>query len=69
MVRFLYERALGHTSDWLRDESGNTTVDWVVIVAGLVALSIAVMTSISGGVELLADKTGTELSTRELSTY
>ena len=51
------------------DESGNTTVDWVVIVAGLVALSVAVMTSIGGGVEQLADNTGIALETREISTY
>lgn len=69
MVRFLLKRARGVAVDWARDESGNTTVDWVVIVAGLVALSIAVMTSIGGGVEQLADAAGTELGTREISTY
>ena len=69
MVRYIMVRARRVTTDWVRDESGNTTVDWVVLVAGLVALSVTVMTSVGGGVEVLADGTGSELDTREMSTY
>ena len=54
---------------WARDESGNTTVDWTVLLAGLVGLSLAVMLSLGGGVMQLAEKTDSELSTRETSTY
>lgn len=63
-------RGVSHRfSRFLSDESGNATIDWVGLVAGLVALSIAVMISIGGGVEVLADKMESELETRELPTY
>ena len=52
---------------WARDESGNATIDWVVLVAGLVALSVTVMISIGGGTEQLAQRADTELSAREMT--
>lgn len=69
MFQVIFERAINHTANWARDESGNATVDWVVLVAGLVALSVVVMGSVGGGVEQLADNTEIALDTRELSTY
>ncbi len=69
MGRLLLARARKITLDWVEDESGNAAVDWVVLVAGLVALSVTVMVSIGGGVEVLADNTGAALDNREVSTY
>ena len=42
----VFERAGSHLSRWARDEAGNTTVEWVLLVGGLVSLSIFVMLSI-----------------------
>ena len=65
-----FEKVGSHFSRWARDEAGNTTVEWVLLVGGLVALSVAVMLSIGGGVEELATRTDTELSARDVtSTY
>ena len=44
------------------DESGAVTVDWVVLTAAIVGLGIAVLTSVSGGVESLAGSIDTNLS-------
>ena len=52
--------------NWLADEAGNTTVDWVVLLSGIVGMTFAVMLSISGGVNTFGDKAETELSTRDL---
>lgn len=54
---------------WLKREDGNVTVEWVAVVAGAVAFSIVALASISGGVEILAEGTGTELETRPLAEY
>ncbi len=55
---------------WFRhDQSGAAVVDWVVLTAGLVAVSIAVMASISDGSQTLAENVGTELETREMSQH
>lgn len=50
------------------DESGAVTVDWVVLTAAIVALGVAVLTSVSSGTTALADKISGELATRELGT-
>jgi Flp pilus assembly pilin Flp len=39
---------------YLEGESGAVTVDWVVLTAATVALGLAVMTVVSGGIEDLA---------------
>ncbi|MCF2872433.1 hypothetical protein L0664_15265 [Octadecabacter sp. G9-8] len=39
------------------EEDGNTTVDWMVLTAGLVLLGAAVMASVGGGGTDLADTT------------
>ncbi|MBF9043257.1 hypothetical protein HKCCE4037_07965 [Rhodobacterales bacterium HKCCE4037] len=42
---------LRHVQRFCKTESGAFTVDWVVLVAGLVGLTFAVMIVVSGGVE------------------
>ena len=38
------------------DESGAVTVDWVVLTAAIVGLGIAVVASVRGGVENVAEQ-------------
>ena len=47
---------------WLRDEAGNATVDWVVLIAGAMAFSLVVLASISGGVTIFSERAGDELA-------
>ena len=68
MFEMSFEGASSYLSRWARDESGNATVEWVLLVAGLVGLSVAVMLSVAGGVEELATRTDTELSARDVTT-
>lgn len=51
---------------WLRDESGNTTIDWVVLVSGIVGMTFAVMVAISGGVNAFGNNAETELTQRDV---
>ena len=53
---------------WAR-EDGNTTVDWVVLLAGILGMVFIVMGSISGGVSVFGNKAGNELAAHEISTY
>ena len=46
---------------FLADESGAVTVDWVVLTAAIVGLGIAVLTSVSGSVDTLADSISSEV--------
>lgn len=46
------------------NERGAVTVDWVVIVAGVVALSIAAMTLIEAEATSLATSTGNYVASR-----
>jgi hypothetical protein len=45
------------------EEDGNTTVDWMVLTAGLVLLGAALMASVSGGSTELSEITQTTLQT------
>jgi len=45
------------------DESGAVTVDWVVLTAAIVGLGIAVMASVSEGVNSLGTEISDALST------
>ena len=47
---------------FLHAESGAVTVDWVVLTAGLVGLSLAVMGVLSTGVQTAAMSIAAELS-------
>lgn len=47
---------------FLKDESGAVTVDWVVLTAAIVGLGLAVLTSVSGGTTVLANKISSKMS-------
>ena len=49
-------------NEFLNDESGAVTVDWVVLTAAIVGLGIAVLASVSGGTKDLAGSISTSLS-------
>jgi Flp pilus assembly pilin Flp len=53
---------------FIQDESGAITVDWVVLAAGLVAVSIATMAVVSSGVEAGATDVDEALSTQIIQT-
>ena len=52
-----------------KDENGAVTVDWVVLTAAIVGLSIAVIATISGGALNEADGLGAHLSSQAILTY
>jgi Flp pilus assembly pilin Flp len=52
-----------------RDTDGAVTVDWVVLLAGILGMIFIVMASISGGVQVFGQKAGEELSARDIGTY
>ena len=45
------------------DESGAVTVDWVVLTAAIVGLGIAVVATVRGGAQDMADSIQTSLDT------
>jgi len=49
-------------TNFLADEDGAVTVDWVVLTAAIVGLGIAVLASVSGGTTSLADAISTNLA-------
>ena len=53
---------------FLADESGAVTVDWVVLTAAIVGLGIAVMASVSGGLEDLSGDIEDQLTGQGIST-
>lgn len=55
--------------NFLQQEDGAVTVDWVVLTAAIVGLGIAVMASVSGGVTALSDKISGNLADQEIVTY
>ena len=55
--------------NFMRDEDGAVTVDWVVLTAAIVGLGIAVLTSVSKGTTSLANKISSELGSTTISTY
>ena len=55
--------------NFVRDEDGAVTVDWVVLTAAIVGLGIAVLTSVSGGTTGLADKISSNLAGQTIATY
>ena len=55
--------------NFVRDEDGAVTVDWVVLTAAIVGLGIAVLTSVSGGTVSLADNISGNLADMTIATY
>ncbi len=51
---------------WIEDESGNTTIDWVVLLGGIMVMTLAVMGSISAGANAFGDKAEAELTQRQV---
>ncbi|MGR3436715.1 MAG: pilus assembly protein [Shimia sp.] len=51
------------------DEVGAVTVDWVVLTAAIVGLGIAVLTTVSGGVQDLAGDIDTQLKKDGILTH
>jgi Flp pilus assembly pilin Flp len=54
--------------NFFADESGAVTVDWVVLTAAIVGLGIAVMASVSGGLEDLSNDIRDQLTDQGIST-
>lgn len=52
-----------------RKNDGSVTVDWVVLLAGILGMIFIVMGSISSGVTVFGNKAGDELATREIGTF
>ncbi len=48
-------------NQFLQDENGAVTVDWVVLTAMVVGLGIAVLTSVGNGTTTLADKVSSHM--------
>jgi hypothetical protein len=53
---------------FLLDDGGAVTVDWVVLTAGLVGLSLAVMSVVSSGVENLSRDVAAHLESIQIRT-
>lgn len=66
MVQQTANKLGGMIKNWLADEAGNTTIDWVVLTSGAIAMTIAVMIAVGGGVEAFGDDAETELATRDV---
>jgi len=55
--------------NFLKNEDGAVTVDWVVLTAAIVGLGIAVMASVGQSTADLGSTIATELSTQGIATY
>ena len=55
--------------NFLKNEDGAVTVDWVVLTAAIVGLGIAVMASVGDGTTQLSETISSELATQEIATY
>jgi Flp pilus assembly pilin Flp len=50
------------SKNFIADESGAVTVDWVVLTAAIAILGLAVLTVVSGGVETLSTDISTDMA-------
>lgn len=50
------------------DETGNSTVDWMVLTAGIVMLASAVMATVGSSANEVADDTGKVIESRGVGT-
>ena len=55
--------------NFLKNEDGAVTVDWVVLTAAIVGLGIAVMASVGDGTTKLSDTISSNLATQTIATY
>jgi len=49
---------------FLRDESGATTVDWVLLTAGVMSLTLAVMSTFGDGAEDVSNAVSSTVAAR-----
>ncbi|MCG6903376.1 MAG: hypothetical protein LJE68_11920 [Rhodobacter sp.] len=54
---------------FIQDDDGAVTVDWVVLAAAVVGLSIAIFTTLGNGAHDHAELIGTTLSSRGIPSY
>jgi hypothetical protein len=47
--------------DFSKAEDGNVTVDWIVLISGIIFLSVAVVASIASSADTLAESTGDDI--------
>ena len=62
----MFTRFKSKLGQYCRDEAGNTTVDWVVLVAGILGMILIVMGSISGGVTIFGNNAGEDLASHQV---
>ena len=55
--------------NFLNDEDGAVTVDWVVLTAAIVGLGVAGISSVQSGVVGLAENIGDDVVVRDVSSY
>lgn len=55
--------------NFITDEDGAVTVDWVVLTSAIVGLAIAVLVSVSGGVLDLSNDIDAALSSTSIASY
>jgi len=53
--------------NFVSNESGAVTVDWVVLTAAIVGLGLAVMSVVSGGTETLTNKISDKMTNQTIS--
>ena len=53
--------------NFLKSEDGAVTVDWVVLTASIIALGLAVVVSIAGGVTSVSGGLGTNLGAGQVA--
>ena len=51
---------------FLKDEDGAATVDWVVLTAAVVSLGVAAVDTVEEGINALASDIATAVSTKEV---
>lgn len=65
----MFQRVKSGLGRFKSDTDGAVTVDWVVLLAGILGMIFIVMASISGGVTVFGEKAGDELATRQIGTF
>ncbi|NNE79557.1 MAG: hypothetical protein HKN18_04710 [Silicimonas sp.] len=66
MTRRFSTKLAESAKDLIEDEDGNTTVDWVVLLSGILGMTFLVMASISGGIQVFGEKAESELTSRDV---
>lgn len=64
----LFDRIRTTFGPFFQDEAGVVTIDWVLVTAGAVSMTLAVMISIGDGTQEFSEKMDTELSNRNVTT-